>query len=430
MFSFLHRSNPLSYLTQTLSSLTPRPITLPNVSVHDIETLPDKRTRTLKHLVKANHHNHSIIYHDLQFANHAPHILGSAYLFGATGEHLNDVYESEGGRLEGWRDSPGEVGGEGGEWRRWLGEREYQRAFVDFFEDQLVQHGYDWRDLLKAYLFEGEKPLINNMICGLAHPLIHLGYGYELSCRTIAIEALALACCFHNFMSKYLDDPSYTKPANPSLASTSPLELLSKIAQDKRFNLFSHPNSDNIAHLFEKQEAAVLEYWNGWELTSPQKQFEDSQKTAAALLVGTHGSDNKYDFFAVHLLTSSHAVRILLPLIPAEFQLPLIRQWWLFTIAVYIAQLRPTIDIKEIEEYEVRERRWEWVAKTALTGRYSLDAHYVKALRAMKEAAETWAESGEFFLKAAVKFADEFSGWGGFGQNNEAAKEVEDGERN
>jgi len=42
----------------------------------------------------------------------------------------------------------------------------YQRAFVDFFEDQLVQHGYDWRDLLKAYLFEGEKPLINNMICG------------------------------------------------------------------------------------------------------------------------------------------------------------------------------------------------------------------------------------------------------------------------
>lgn len=42
----------------------------------------------------------------------------------------------------------------------------YQRAFVDFFEDQLVQHGYDWRDLLKAYLFEGEKPLINNIICG------------------------------------------------------------------------------------------------------------------------------------------------------------------------------------------------------------------------------------------------------------------------
>lgn len=227
-------------------------------------------------------------------------------------------------------------------------------------------------------------------------------------------------------MSKYIDDPSYTKPASPSLASNSPLELLSKIAQDKRFDLFSHPNSDNIEPLFEKQEEAVLEYWNAWELTSPQKQFEDSQKAAAAILVcGTQGSDNKHDFFAVHLLTSSHAVRILLPLVPAEFQLPLVRQWWLFSISVYIAQLRPTMEIKDIEEYDVKGRTWEWVVKTALTGKYSLDAHYVKGVRAMKEAAETWADSGAFFLKAAVKFADEFDGWGGFGQNSEAAAEVE-----
>lgn len=253
------------------------------------------------------------------------------------------------------------------------------------------------------------------LIIAVAHPLIHLGYGYELSCRTIAIEALALACCFHNFMSKYLDDPSYTRPADPKLASSTPLELLSKIAEDDRFNLFSHPNSDNIETLFEKEEAAVLEYWNAWELTSPQKQFEDSQKAAVALLVGTHGSDNKYDFFTVHLLTSSHAVRILLPLVPAEFQIPLVRQWWLFTISVYIAQLRPTMDIKKIEEYDVKGRTWEWVAKTALTGKHSLDAHYVKALRGMKEAASTWDDSGEYFLKAAVKFADEFGGWGGFG---------------
>ena len=42
----------------------------------------------------------------------------------------------------------------------------YQRAYVDFFEDQLVQHGYDWKDLLNDFLFEGEEPLINNMIAG------------------------------------------------------------------------------------------------------------------------------------------------------------------------------------------------------------------------------------------------------------------------
>lgn len=122
MFSFLHRSNPLQYLTNGLASLQSRPINLSNVAVHDIETLSDKRSRTLKHLVKANHYNHSIIYHNLQFHNHAPHILGSAYLLGGTSEHLNDVYESEGKVLEGWVDSPSEVGG--GDWRGFLGRRE------------------------------------------------------------------------------------------------------------------------------------------------------------------------------------------------------------------------------------------------------------------------------------------------------------------
>lgn len=42
----------------------------------------------------------------------------------------------------------------------------YQRAWVDFYEDQLVQHGYDWKALLEEFLFGGKEPLINNMIAG------------------------------------------------------------------------------------------------------------------------------------------------------------------------------------------------------------------------------------------------------------------------
>jgi hypothetical protein len=68
----------------------------------------------------------------------------------------------------------------------------YQRAFVDFFEDQLVKYGYDWRELLSEFLLQGKEPLVNNLISGLGHPLIHLGYAYELSSRTVAIEALGL----------------------------------------------------------------------------------------------------------------------------------------------------------------------------------------------------------------------------------------------
>lgn len=42
----------------------------------------------------------------------------------------------------------------------------YQRAFVDFFEDQLVSKRYDWKLLLDEYLFQGKEPLINGLVSG------------------------------------------------------------------------------------------------------------------------------------------------------------------------------------------------------------------------------------------------------------------------
>jgi hypothetical protein len=120
----------------------------------------------------------------------------------------------------------------------------------------------------------------------------------------------------------------------------------------------------------------VLEHWNAWKIDEPNKQFQDSQEAAVALLVrtvqpGTHG----YDFFMVHLLTSSHAVRTLIPLIPKRFHISLVRQWWLLTIAVYIAQLRPKID-DDIEEKPMKQ--WNYVDDKAVNGPWATDAHFVK----------------------------------------------------
>jgi len=52
-------------------------VDLPSVEVHDIETAAEKRPRTLKHLLKANHANYSVIYHHLQYHNHIPHVCCS-----------------------------------------------------------------------------------------------------------------------------------------------------------------------------------------------------------------------------------------------------------------------------------------------------------------------------------------------------------------
>lgn len=250
----------------------------------------------------------------------------------------------------------------------------------------------------------------------VGHPLIHLGYAYEVSSREVAMEALGLATTSYDFLHKYIDNASYTKPSIHS--TSSPIEILRRVSEDKRFdNLFDHQGADNIEPLFENHEAAVLEHWNAWHLSNPKKQFEDSQYAAVALLVATcePGNSRAYDFFLVHLLTTSHAVRILLPLIPARFHISLVRQWWLLSLAVYIAQLRPKIALESITRYDTKDKDWAWVDKQALEGEWSMDAHYVKGLRAMKVAAETWGDGQEYYLKAACRLGTEFDGWGGFG---------------
>ena len=146
-----------------------------------------------------------------------------------------------------------------------------------------MKYGYDWRELLHEFLLQGKEPLVNNLISGLGHPLIHLGYAYELSSRTVAIEALGLAACFRNEWHVYLDDPQYTNPSsNPS---DSLFTILDRITHDKTFDgLFDHSGSDNIETLLSNKEAtaAALEYWNSWDLKHAKDQFAESQKLAVA----------------------------------------------------------------------------------------------------------------------------------------------------
>lgn len=205
--------------------------------------------------------------------------------------------------------------------------------------------------------------------------MIHLGYAFELQNKEVAMEALGLAATCYNGLHKYLDESSYTKESTYS--TTSPLDILHKISEDKRFDgLFEGPDVGKISWLLEHHENLVLEHWNAWTIDDPMKQFRDSQEAAVALLVrtvepGTHA----YDFFTCHLLTTSHAVRILIPFIPKRFHVSLVRQWWLLTILVYITQMRPKIS-EDIETPPTKQ--WNYVEDKAVNGKWATDAHYVK----------------------------------------------------
>ncbi|ETI19306.1 hypothetical protein G647_09138 [Cladophialophora carrionii CBS 160.54] len=418
-------------------------IDIPAVEVHNIETSTDKRDRTLKHLLKLIHTNFSILYNRLRFHNHTPHLLGSAYLLGSPPEHLNDIYE-DAARNEGhepWVDSPSEIALH--DYRDFLGRREYQRAWVDFFEDQLVLHGYEWKMVVAKFVFErgpkgsaNEEPMFSCLTAGLAHPLIHLGYAYELNSREVAMEALGLAATCYDARLAGLLESGMEPAANPRPAAYSTgslLEVFARVNGDGRLDgVFDHYGGDNLSKLLGDATltSILMEHWSAWKISDPTKDFAQSQALAAALLVssapsvGGHG----WDFFLVHLLTSSHAVRILIPFLDAQYHVQLVREWLLIALAIYIAQLRPLIKTSHITDVDLAGRGWVFVSKQAVEGPYKFDAHFVKACRALYEADKVWGESGpdgedKYWLKAAVKFAGEFAGWGGFGEEDEQAEE-------
>ncbi|KAJ5219906.1 hypothetical protein N7468_009110 [Penicillium chermesinum] len=368
-----------------LFSWEKQPLKVSPVKIHDIDSAQENPGRALKHLLRLNHANYAILYNDRKFHNHAPHILCAAFLQGADADDLTRMYETESKLLDAWEDSPAEVTAE--DWREHLGHREYQKAFVDFFEDELVRYNYEWKEVVAEYLFSGENPIFHSIMADLGHPLIHLAYAFEMSSRE---------------KHKYLADPAYTE-LEPSYRSKSVFEIFEKVRTDKKFDgLFATAGDDNFSRVFQTHEAALLDHWNAWTIENPIEQFRESQELAATLFAAApKDSIEKYDFFLVHVLTTSHAVRVLLPFVPAHLQIPLVRQWWLVTLAIFIAQLRPELSLNRVRETDLRGRDWDWVSKQAVKGEYSTDAHYVKALRCLNELSSTWGDHDQFYLKAA-----------------------------
>lgn len=425
MFSWSSLSAGLLPRMLRASSSTASSIDIPLPTTYDINDDSDKRARTVNSLLKANHLNHSVLYHNNIYHNHVPHILGSSYILGSTDAQLKTIYDSSSTGLEAWKPAPGEITRD--DWREYLGKTEYQRAYLDHFEDRLAGLGYDWKALVDEVYTTGDQPLVHNAMSGckcvlachgnisrltspVGHGIIHLGYAYELNSRTVATEALTMAACVYDSKHKYLDDPAYTRPApNPT---ESLFDLITRAHDDDRLGkAFSNPAPDlELLDISPDQESLLLEYWNSWTITDPKSAFAQIQRLGAGLLVAS-SPPGGHDFFIVHLLTSSHALRVLLPFFDSKHDVPLLRQWWLFVISTYIVRDRPGMNWKLITAYDPQGRGWTDVVHAAVQGEHALDEHFVKACRALRDAAAVWGDGDEWFLRAAVRFVDEFRGW-------------------
>lgn len=214
-------------------------------------------------------------------------------------------------------------------------------------------------------------------------------------------------------------------PLNQPIRNTpsSLRDILSKVQNDPRFDhLFDLPGYANIYTIFGAAEPALLEYWRAWEVVDPTRQLEEALDLAVSLAIGTCTQDqHEYDFYFAHTLTVGHAVRVLLPNLPSVWVVPVLRQFWMFVLYIYIAQLRPGIrdldlDLVLGDVGGDEGKDWEWVREQAIQGDFAYDSHRLKVLRALEVMEQTWGWKDGRYLAAGVKFVGDFNGWTGFGR--------------
>ncbi|WYZ35412.1 hypothetical protein EsH8_X_000059 [Colletotrichum jinshuiense] len=352
------------------------------VPAHYLRERGDPASRTLRELLHRNHTAHAVLRDPrLLFHNHLPHALGSSYLLGATEAQLEKIYATESCELDAADDDKfhhERITTDN--WRDYLGRKQYTTAYADFFDDEVEKNGGDWMIVVENYMFSGQQPVINGFSGGLGHPFIHLAYAFEFNHKEVATEALSLGCTEYDPTHEFLD----TAPKDNSTYKTTKLEqVLGNIRSDGRFDgIADQPGFANIYSVLAHHTPEVLEHWNAWVVNDPGKQLGDCAHTAAVLLMVTSTDEGEFDFYLAHLLTVAHALRIILPHYSFERQISLMRQYGLYAILVYLAQLRPQPEWREQKSRGVKSTpSWDEIYKSALGNKWFVDVHFPKVVR-------------------------------------------------
>ncbi|KAK9477326.1 hypothetical protein V1514DRAFT_334122 [Lipomyces japonicus] len=384
----------------------------------------DDPKQRLQQLLRANHVTYAVLYNNHKFHNHVPHHLGSAYFLGANAKQLYEIFENTTSDLERWKeDNPAEV--TINDWRDFYSQRIYQKGYNDFFSDEVMEANYNWRKIILKYLLVDDAKLLNGLISGLGHPLIHTAYAFELDSAEVAIEALTLgitnySSSFGNLIDEFVANHGQKLSSRHEQEQvTDPVVLLDQIRLSQVFDKLKPDlaNEIDLTTILNEFPNDVAYYLHKLDISDLDATIKRLFRAASLLLTATHQPGNyQFDFVLVHALTVSNAVLNLLSQLPdRKHQVSLAGQLWTFLILTYLTSQRPVVSQAKLLEYHDsgHEARlnWQHVTELALSGKWRHDAHYVKAIRALKTLDEIHNHQDPVYLRQAVFFATEFNGW-------------------
>ena len=243
-------------------------------------------------------------------SNHRPMALLALARLGATEARLNAFAQSYSSRLQ--PAPPHAVWPAGDAWASRLGERGAWPAYRDLFSQWLLhEHADDVLQQTLPRLMQG---------CGAAafHGLIRTAYAVQASRRQELADALAYWAC------RWLDLGA-SEGAGTVTEPETVLRQLRTVQSD----------SDRIGQRMKAAAAAP----HFQDTVARLRVSDRTLPQLAALAAKAHAATG--NFTAVHLVTSAHAMRLLLPFL--DEPVPALRAYWqAFAAAVCAARLQAT----------------------------------------------------------------------------------------
>ncbi|XP_055337789.1 uncharacterized protein LOC129587871 [Paramacrobiotus metropolitanus] len=354
-------------------------------------------------LLKLSFDTSSLLFNELRFHNHTAHHLGALYFLGENDKRIEEIYHHA--MVESSDpDVPSPHTITRANWRSILGDRQFCKAYKDYFEQELPAE--NWREKFLQILLENEPhPLINGVIGGVVHPLIHIGYALELDSRLVAVEALTQAAVCYDSLHDTVD-----KLQRPQAGTKSPMEVFTGMRADNRLPIFEKSDIDNIENCVKMCNDRILQHFNQWKMNSTlEKTIEDLFDVSLYIYGATHRPNEiVFDFFLLHLLTAMHAVRVTFPYLKdPKIAEHLLLQFFYFAGVLYVNQRRPEINEKLIDDYQLdATKTWEYVVDRAINTKLSEDSHLVKVIHTLRSAEKVYGSKNGLYLKAAVKTVD------------------------
>lgn len=357
----------------------------------------------LDKLLLHSYENYQVLFNHKDFVNHNAHHLGALYLLGANEETLEKAYKIMCDIVDPYDPSPHQI--TRSNWRNFLGDKNFCQAYKDFFEQELTNSGDDWpKKLLHLLLEDNITPMINGLVCSLSHPLIHVGYAFELNSRIVGIEALTLTAVCYTPFHKIIDQLRL-----PKLGTKSALEIFQDIQSDDRFALEGTDIGKHFHTATEELTDSILFHFNQWKINEDNldEMIESLLDFSVYLYGATHKVDKiEFNFFLLHLLTGIHAIRVIYPhLHDQEVMGHVLLQYFYFAIVVYIITLRPEINKSLIDDFKLDDTKhnWDYVIDRTLNSNLVYIMHLVKAMYSLQAAERAYGFKNGLYLKTAVK---------------------------